>query len=536
MSKTACLGLGTKPVPIQRGGGIRRMAAKFNGAPSLAVSTIAFAALATADLSPRLASAETLLDAIDMAYQTNPALHAQQAQLRAIDEGLVQAKGAAGLQVSVNASGTYAGSQVSQPASPFFPASTTSFLGASGSAVVQATQPLFAGGANRAAVQAAAATIASGRQDLRQAEAQLLLKVVTAYEDVRLYRQTLDVLRDEVAELNSEEAETKARGDKGDLTRTDVVEAEERSVAAKAQMVAVQSQLVAASATYVNVVGQSPGELAPPPDLPGLPATVDEAFGIADLENPQVLSAVNAEKAANAEVRKARAGFGPTVSLQANAGITPSNTFATPQYMKEASVAVVASMPLFSSGVNASKVREARDNDYKAQFDVDTARELVVQQVATAWEQLLAARDAAALQEREVELQTVAVKGNRIEQKVGLRSVIDMLNAEQELVNAQVGLIQSRHDGYIASATVLAGLGRLEVRFLTPGVPTYDAVRAEKHVHDRYVPPWVGPELTIDNIPVPGGRQARARHAGPRAGRPAPPDGCGPRRFRREVE
>ena len=473
------------------------MPAKPNGAPRVVVTALVAASLA---IAPGAASAETLLDAIDMAYHANPGLHAQQAQLRATDEGLVQAKGAYGLQVSANGQGTYTASQVHQPASPFFPASTTNYVGGSGAAAVQAVQPLFASGADRAAVQVASANIASGRQDLRQAEAELLLKVITAYEDVRLYRQTIDVLRDEITELNGEYAEIKARSEKGDLTKTDAVEAEERAVSAKTQLVLTQSQLSAANAAYLNVVGQSPGELPSPPDLPGIPATVDDAFALADKESPQVLSAINTEKAANAEVRKAKAGFGPTVSLQATAGITPSQTFATPEYVKDAQIAVVASMPIFSSGVNSSKVREARDNDYKAQFDVDTAREAVVQQLATAWEQLLASRDAVVLRQREIDLQTTAVIGNRIEEKAGLRSVIDMLNAEEELVNARVGLIQSQHDGYIASATVLANVGRLEVRYLTPSVPVYDPVRAEKHVENRYVPPWVDPALTIDGI------------------------------------
>lgn len=476
---------------------LTRALATKNSAPSV------FALSAVLALAPAASSAETLLDAIQMAYQTNPTLRSQQAKLRATDEGVAQAKAGYGPQINFNGQVNNETAHVNLPPGPFLPASSANYSATTGSASIAGTQPLFTSGSVHAQVQAAKAEVGAGRQDLRSAESQLILNVVTAYEDVRRDRQTLAILREEISDIENEYQETKARTDLGDLTMTDLSQAEARLVAARSQLTLAMGQLDISNAEFANVVGENPGELEPEPALPGVPASSDQAFDIANQDNPQLLSAIETEHAAAARVRQAKASFGPTVSLQANAGISPYETFTQGSYITGATVGIVVTQPIFTSGLNTSKVHEAMDYDNSAEFDVDTSRRTVVQQIAHAWDQMSAAQSAADLEQKETELQTTAVKGYQVESKVGMRSTIDLLNAELELANDRIGLLQSQHDAYVARAALLAAMGHLEIRYLVPAAPRYDPGAAAKQVESRPNVPWVPGADVIDSILYP---------------------------------
>jgi outer membrane protein len=453
-------------------------------------------------LCPGVGAAETLYDAIQLAYQTNPALRSQQAQLRATDEGYVQARAGYGPQVNVTGQVAYDDTRLDLPKTALSPATTANYRATNESATISASQPIYTSGAVRSQVQAASANIAAGRQTLRQVEGQVILNVIAAYEDVRRDRQTLTILNSEIDALEAEYRETKARGQLGDLTNTDIAQSHARLVAARAQLVTARGQLSVSSATYLSVVGQSPGELAPEPDLPNVPATADQAFDQADRDNPQLLAAIEAEHAAEAQVRQAKSAFGPTVALHVDAGIAPYQAYSHGLYDRNVTVAATISQPLFTSGLNSSKVREALENDNRARIDIENVRRSVVQLVARSWDQLIATRGAIALQARQVELQTTAVQGNRVEQKVGLRSTIDLLNAELELANAQIALLQSRHDEYVARAGLLASTGKLEARYLLPGAPLYDPAASTNKNRDLFAPPWVGVVQAADRFDV----------------------------------
>jgi outer membrane protein len=483
--------------------------------PPAAVAAASIAALLV--FAPAICAAETLLDAIRMAYETNPSLQAQQAQQRATDETYVQARAGYGPQVSLNGQFGYQAARVDQLAGPFSPGTTARYQASTGSGTLSLAQPLYTFGAVRAQVETASANIAAGRQGLRQAEAQLLLGVITAYEDVRRDRESLRILQTEIDALDHEHQETKARVEAGDLTRTDDAQSEARLLAARAQLLAARGQLDSSNAAYVNLVGQNPGSLAPPPELPGMPSTADDAFAIAERDNPQLLGAMDSERAADAEVKQAKSAFGPTVSLQVNVGVAPVTTYAAGLYSRDVTAAAVVSMPLFTSGLNSSKVRQATENDNRAELDVFNARRTVVQLVARSWDQLVTNRGAISLDEREVEAQATAREGNQAEQQVGLRRTIDVLNAELELANAQIGLAQARHDAYVAGATLLAAMGRLEARNLMSGAPIYDPAVSAKRAMDRPMAPWVGAVATVDSIAAPSGNKSKPDPRGPTA-------------------
>lgn len=470
------------------------------------------------------AEAETLSDAIRLAYQSNPALRAQRAQLRQTDEDYVQARAGLGPQVSVQAQGAHHYARVEQPPPPFYnphSPNVVNYDAGTGSADLSVVQPLYSSGAVSAQVKGAAAAVLAGREDLRQAESQLLNDVITAYVDVRRDRETLKVLQDGIDALTRDFQEIKAKGAAGALTRTDVAESESRLLAARAQLDLAQGRLNASVAEYVNVVGQSPGDLEPEPDLPGMPRTVDEAFEAAEKNNAQLLSAVQAEKAARQKVNEAKAATGPTVSLRLDANVGPEEPYLVHQYDKDFSVSATYNQPLFTSGMNSSRVRQALDRDNQAQLDVENVRRGVVQQVARAWSSLASTDRALDIQQKQVEVEQAAVVGNRIEQRVGTRSTFELMNAEFELTNARLELLQSRHDAYVARAGLLAAMGLLEARYLTPGAQLYDPKASLQRVEHIGAVPWESAVETIDSLG--GARTSAPRLSAPDAGgeRPA---------------
>jgi outer membrane protein len=443
------------------------------------------------------AEAETLPDAIRLAYQSNPALRAQRAQLRQTDEDYVQARAGLGPQVSVQAQGAYHNTRLDQPASFFSKAGVADHHAGTGSADLSIVQPLYTSGAARAQVQGAAAAVLGGREDLRQAEAQLLHAVITAYVDVRRDRETLKVLQDGIDALTRDFEEIKAKGAAGQLTKTDVAESEARLLAARAQLDLGQGRLNASVAEYVDVVGQSPGELAPEPDLPGMPRTVDEAFDAAERNNAQLLSSVQTELAAREKVNQAKAATGPTVSLKLDANLGPEEPYLVHQYAKDLSASAIYNQPLFTSGMNSSRIRQALERDNQAQLNVEYVRRGVVQQIARAWSALASTNRALDIQQKQVDVEEAAVVGNRIEQRVGTRSTFELMNAEFELTNSRLQLLQSRHDAYVARAELLAAMGLLEARFVTPGAQLYDPKASLARV--RAVP-WEGAVEAIDGL------------------------------------
>ncbi|HSZ52649.1 MAG TPA: TolC family outer membrane protein [Caulobacteraceae bacterium] len=449
-------------------------------------------------LSAAPAGATTLLDAIRMAYQTNPTLRAQRAELAAVGEGYVQARSNLGPQVNVDGQGGYSIARVQQAEGAFTPATDTTFRGATGTADLSVVQPIYSFGANKAKVRGAKDDVLSGREDLRQAESDTIQKVIQAYVDVRRDRQVMAILRDEVDHLNREFEETKAKGQLGQLTRTDTAEAEAHLLAAQAQLQSARGRLTASNAEYLAVVGENPGELAPEPELPGVPATIDEALAAAEQNNPRIRSAINAEQAAREQVNAAKAAYGPSIGVRVDAGIQPVLPYIPGLYDRNVTVAAVVSQPIFTSGLRGSKVREAADRDSEAMIQVDATRRSAVQSVAQAWGAWTTARDAAALTERQVAAESVAVEGNEVEERVGRRSIFELVNIELDFANARVQLLDSRRDEYAARASLLAAMGVLEARFLTPSVTLYDPAAALKKAQNGSGVPWDGAIEAID--------------------------------------
>jgi outer membrane protein len=447
---------------------------------------------------PAAARADTLADAIALAYQTNPTLQSQRAQLRALDESYVQAHAGLRPRADIQA-------QVAYQKGP----STADVGVTSDSAALSVTQPLYTGGLSSAEVRAAEADIRSGRERLRQVEASVMQSVIQAYVDVRRDQQALAIAQENVKVLRRQLDETKARFEVGQLTRTDTAQAQARLAAALSQLSSAQAQLGVSRSNYVAVIGQSPGDLAPEPPLAGLPATVDQAWDAAAKNNPGILTADFAEQAAAARVAVAKSAYRPTLSLSASFGYENSLTSApllglqAGIYDRNVQAAATLTQPLFAGGMNASKIREALENDNAQRIAVDAAQRQAVQSIAQAWNQLLAARSSIASNEEQVRADEVAYEGVRQEADVGLRTTLDVLNAEQELRNAQLALVDARHDQYVASASVLNAMGLLEAKLLGDPAPAYNPETSFHKVKHAGSLPWDGVVAGLDSAGSP---------------------------------
>jgi outer membrane protein len=475
------------------------------------LAAVLTAGLAGAFAAPALA--ETLSDALAMAYETNPTLQAQRATQRALDETYVQARSGWRPTLSVVASTTWSETRTPHAAGGgLIDTNGDGIPDAVGRGVIQRNsafpslslnQPIWTGGRTAAAVSAAQADILSGRETLRRIEQQVMLTVVQAYVDVRRDQESLRIRQENVSVLQEQLKESKARFDVGEITRTDVAQSESRLAAAQALMQSATAQLAISRANYAAVVGQNPGELTAEPSLGFLlPATADDAFSVAEKFNPTLRAQQYAEQASRARVAAARAERMPNVYAHATLGFSgPAEPFNQKLYSTDITVQGVVTVPLFTGGLNTSRIRQSIERNNVDRISIEGQRRAVLQSVTQSWNQLIAARANIDSTEESVRAAAIAAEGTRQEQKVGLRTTLDVLNAEQELRNDELTAVAAKHDEYLAAATVLSAMGRLEAKDLIPAVTRYDPARNFRKLRLTWGwAPWEEPIGAIDRI------------------------------------
>jgi len=465
---------------------------------------VLFLALAALAL-PTVAPAETLQDALSAAYRTNPVLGGQRAQQKALDETYVQAKAGWRPTAGVTTQAEY--QKQPNDLSDF----SQGFSGASyGTAAITVTQPLYTGGRTTWAVRAAQASVEAGREDLRAVEAQVLLSVIQGYVDVLRDQQVLAIRQADVETLQRQAAESEAKYNLGQVTKTDVALSQAQMDSARVALAAATGQLQISRAEYQAAVGEAPGDLTDPVDRPGLPASLDQAFSLAEASNPLLLQSRSQEQASRAQVAVAKSAWRPTVALQGSFGyIGPVSPLNTHDYGQDITAGVTVSLPLLTGGVTASQVRQAAAQNSSDQIAIETVRRQVVQAVAQAWSQLQSNRlgvEAAQAQETAANL---ALQGVQAEYGYGLRTTLDVVIFDQNLRSAQTSLARSRHDAFLAQAAVLNAAGRLEVKNLLPAEPVYDPKTNFDRVRHAGATPWDGVVETLDKIGAP------TEHQGP---------------------
>lgn len=464
------------------------------------VSSVALIGMATA------AQAETLAEAVALAYQTNPQLQSQRAVQRQLDETYVQAR--AGFRPTLNASGSASYSELEGRDRNTASVSAT------------ASQPLYTGGRVTSAVNAAEATVLAGRQTLRTTEQTVLQSVIQAYQDVLRDQQIVTIRQQSVTVLGNQFDETGARFEAGLLTRTDVARAEAQLAASRAQLISAQAQLQISRAAYATAVGQNPGELIPPATLPNLPADVSAAFTAAEANNPNLRRAQLAEQASRFRVAQVRAARNPTVSLQASGSLSgtvdPLGAFA-----RELRASVVASQPIFTGGVTSSQIRSALEQNNSDRILIEQARRAAVQSVSQAWNQMLAAQGNITSNDQAVRAATVAFEGASEQYRVGLSTTLDVLLAQETLRTAQLTRVQAQRDLYVAQASLLNAMGRLDAASLIQGASLYDPSESFDRVRANGAVPW---EHLVESLDAIGG----INPADPSRPIPAPASPAGP--------
>ena len=435
-----------------------------------------------------------------MAYASNPTLQAQRAQLRALDENWYQAR--AGYRPTLSASGRATWSETTIPGTnPLVDVESNS-----GSAVLSLSQPIYTGGRVAAAVSASEADSLAGRETLRRVEAQVLGQVIQSYVDVRRDQEALRIRQTNVAVLQRQLDESRARFEVGEITRTDVAQSEARLAAAVALLNSAQATLATSRATYEAVVGQAPGDLAPEPPIGNLlPGSIEQAWDLAESGSPILRAAEYAEQASRARVTGARAEQMPTVALQGQLGysglVSPLHTDA---YSRALSGGAVVTVPLFTGGQTLSRVRAATERNNIDRLGVENARRTVRQSITQSWSALQAARSNIEATDKQVRAARIAAEGVVQEQRVGLRTTIDVLNAEQELRAAELSQISARRDEYVAAAGVLGQVGRLQAGYLVPEIPRYDPAANFNNLRVTWGwVPWEVPISGVDGVLVP---------------------------------
>ncbi len=411
------------------------------------------------------AAADTLRDALVSAYETNPSLAAAREGQRATNEGVPLAKANGRPDVTVQP--TYFENIMQDGGS-----SVTQARGVSVSGTISA--PLYAGGGIRNAVRAAENRVEAGFANLRGTESAIFSAVVGAYMDVIRDESIVELNRAQVGVLSVNLEATRDRFEIGDLTRTDVAQSEARLALATSSLESARAGLIRSKEVYIQLVGREPGALEAPPPLPNLPETPDSAVSVALDSNPDLISARESREAAGFDRRAANASRLPTVSVFTSPSYTnalnsiSSNIpgFAADNSSFTAQAGVRATVPLYQGGQPAAQIRQAQARLGQAQeLEIAAEREAIAQTRASyaSWK---AANDVITASQRAVSANELSLEGTRAENSVGNRTILDILNAEQELLNSKVQLVTARRNAYVAGFTLLAAMGKAEARDL----------------------------------------------------------------------
>ncbi len=455
----------------------------------IAASVLAMAAVSAAMLPCAPARAETLLDAMAQAYSYNPRLDAERATLRATDEDVARAN--SGYRPDISAS-----ADVGKQWTSTRPATTGAGTTTPRGYAIQLVQPLFRGFRTTNAVNSAEANVRAGRETLRDVEQQVLLDTVTSYGNV-VRDQAIVRLRENNLEFLSKELKaTQDRFAVGEVTKTDVAQAQARRALAVSDLDLAKANLKSSRALYEQVVGNPPRSLSEPSaNSKLLPKGVEEAIGIGTKENPQVVSALYLEQAARYDVETVRGELLPEAQLEA----TYQDRFGSSQSIDEVETGTVVgrlNVPIYAQGGEVyARVRKAKHLHLARIQAIEQARAAVQSGVAQSWSQLVGFRAQLQSDKAQIEANQTALSGVREEEKVGQRTLLDVLNAQQELLNSQVQLEITKRNLLVAAYTVIQQIGRLSVAEVGAVGIVYDP---EAH-YDEVRRKWWGIDITHDD-------------------------------------
>ncbi len=446
------------------------------------LSTLTATLLAGAALP---AAAQTFEEALASAYNSNPQLQAERANLRATDEQIAQAR--ANWRPTVTVTGAIGKGETNIRGNPGNP-----IEGTPKQAGVTLTQPLYRGGRTVAGIEAAKNAIQAGRSRLFATEQTVLLSAASAYLD---FVQNEAVVRLNMANERVLQRQLEATSDQfrvGEVTRTDVSQAEARLAGATATRIQAEGTLETSRATFQQIVGIPALRLTQPARPRSLPANSEAAAAEAATRNPTVIAAQFDEGNARAQIDLARGGLLPTLSLVGSAVYQKEQPIAiTSPPVSAMSVIAQLSVPLYESGAVYSQVRQARQVASQRLILINDARRTAISSATQAFETLLSSRARIESLTSQVQASEIALEGVRQEASVGSRTILDILNAEQELLNSQVSREQATHDDLVASFQVLNAMGRMTAKELALPVELYDFEANFRDIEGR----WFGDDI-----------------------------------------
>lgn len=443
------------------------------------VSLLAMSTVLTVSYS---ASAETLSEALAAAYSSNPQLMAQRASLRATDEGVSAAK--AGFLPELSATWSY--SDTKQDITPVGSDTFESPRDSDGYSIT-ARQNFFRGFQDRNTVLQAKSTVKAGRANLQSVEQNILLQAVTAYMNVVRDGSVVALNKNNIKVLERQLQASQDRFRVGEVTRTDVAQSEARLENAKSQVLSAEAGLASSRAQYLRVIGRVPASLETPSAKPQLPANLDLAIEIAMEQSPGVKAARHNESAARHAVKTAKGALLPSVGAEVSysdmnsAGFNGNTGFSQEQKSKSTSVGIQVSVPLYAGGARYSGVRRAKQVRSQRMMEIHQAERVAQENVFVAWDNYRAAAGQITSTKAALRAFEIALEGVKQEAYVGSRTTLDVLNAEQELLNSRVSLVRAQRDEFVAAYSLISATGKLTARDLNLGVVVYN----EKKYYDE---------------------------------------------------
>jgi outer membrane protein len=459
---------------------------------------VAATVLLMALVGPVPAIADSMEAALVRAYQTNPQLNAQRALVRATDENVPQALAGYRPKVAVTGSAGYqytdtnttsGGTSTSISRKEIHGTDPPRSIG------LTVTQTLFNGNQTANKTRAAEGQVSGAREALRVLEESVLLGAATVYMDYLRDAAIVEVQRSNVLVLEQTLKQTRDRYAVGTVTPTDVAQAEAQLAAGKTQLLTAEANLVTTRANFRRIIGDEPSNLAPGSPVDRfLPKTSTSAVALGLIENPNVTAAMFGIDVNYLQVKINEGALLPTVSLIASVQQSYEQTLTTFRSFGASAVAQVT-VPVYQGGAEYSLIRQSKETLAQQRLNLEMTRDQTRANVVTAWGQLVAGKAQVTSAASQVDASELALTGVRQEATVGQRTTLDVLNAQQALVNARVALVTAQHDRVVASYAVLSTVGRLSPQVLNLPTTTYDPSVHYQQVRDN----WFG-------VQTPGGR------------------------------
>ncbi|MBW7967695.1 TolC family outer membrane protein [Bradyrhizobium sp. BR 10261] len=435
---------------------------------------------------PVPALADTIEAALVRAYQNNPQLNAQRAQVRSTDEGVPQALSGYRPKVNLSLSSGYQYQDV-QPTQKGLAIHSDPPLQPN-AASVSVSQTLYNGNQTANRTRAAESQVSGTREALRSMDQSVLLSAATIYMDYLRDSATLEVQRSNVRVLEQTLKQTRDRFNVGEVTRTDVAQSEAQLAAGKTQALTAESTLTTTRANFRRIIGNEPTNLAPGSPVDRfLPPSLASAVELSLIQHPDVTAAMYGIDVNYLQVKINEGALLPTVTVAATAS-TAYQQQLTVFRTSTASAIATASVPIFQGGAEYSLIRQSKENLAQQRLNLEKTRDTVRANVVQFWGALQAGKAQVQSAQAQVTASEIALNGVREEAKAGQRTTLDVLNAQQALVNARVALVTAQHDRVVASYNVLAAVGRLAPQVLGLNTTVYDPSVHYQQVRDS----WVG--------------------------------------------